>query len=73
MPARYVAQGAMVQSASGSYVHIAEYETLEAALQAVASVARTCFTQVEAGELSAAEAKDALFSTATIAGFALTP
>ena len=61
-----------MRSTSGTYVPIADYEALEAALKVVASTAHACFKQIEAGELSAADAEAAVFSSATLAGYALT-
>ena len=74
MPVRYAAQGSMMRSTSGTYVPIADYEALEAALKVVVYTAHACFKQIEAGELSAADAdaEAALFSSATLAGYALT-
>jgi hypothetical protein len=72
MPVRYAAHGPMVHSTTGTYVAVAEYEALDAALKAVASTAHACFTQIELGELTASDAKAALFSAATLAGYALT-
>lgn len=74
MPVRYVAQGPLMRSANVTYVPIADYEALEAALKVVVCTAHACFKQIEAGELSAADAdaEAALFSIATLAGYTLT-
>lgn len=57
---RYSPQGNMVQAPGGNYVEWADYEKLNDLLTDVLERAAELFKQVSAGELSAAEANDAL-------------